>query len=444
MTRDDETTLGPSAARPKAPPMPTLRLLFAGGAPKGEVHALRPGQTPIGRGVDAVLGVRVEGDPRLSREHAVLSLSGDMLRIENKSKHGTLRNGVAVEVAFLDDGDVVQVGDTFFLVRMVPSDVVDVAVPSIVGVSPAAARLRATVRLVAKTNAAVLLLGPTGAGKDVVARAIHEESARRGAFVPVNTTAIPESLAESQLFGHVAGSFTGAKADHAGWFRDADHGTLFLDEVGDIPASLQPKLLRVLDDKKVTPVGASQAVHVDVRVIAATNADLDAKVRSNSFRADLHARLAEIVVHLPPLSARKEDVLPLFEHALPKGHAPLEPALVAALLAHGWPYNVREVMKLATELSVRGQGKPMLTLDLVEDRLRAPARAPSLTAPGAAATAATGDDEGGAQVPVPSKAELELLLKQHNGVIAEVARATGRSRKQVYRWLEKHGLRGDD
>lgn len=443
MTRDDETTLGPSVARPKAPPMPTLRVLFARGVPTSEVHAIRPGQTPIGRGVDAVLGVRIEGDPRLSREHAVLSLSGDKLRIENKSKHGTLRNGVAVEVAFLDDGDVVQLGDTFFLVRMVPTDVVDVAVPSIVGVSPAAARLRSTVRLVAKTNAAVLLLGPTGAGKDVVARAIHDESGRRGGFVPVNTTAIPESLAESQLFGHVAGSFTGAKADHAGWFRDADHGTLFLDEVGDIPLSLQPKLLRVLDDKKVTPVGASHPVSVDVRVIAATNADLDAKVRTNAFRADLHARLAEIVVHLPPLSARKEDVLPLFEHALPKGHAPLEPALVAALLAHAWPYNVREVMKLATELSVRGQGKPMLTLDLVEDRLR-PSR-PLVAAPvSATATTVMSDDDASAPVPVPSKAELEALLKQHNGVIAEVARATGRSRKQVYRWLEKHGLRGED
>ncbi len=437
MTRDDETTMGPSQARARHPPRATLRVVFSGDAPTVDVHALRQGTTAVGRSVDAVLGIRLD-DPRLSREHAVVVVDGGRVRVVNKSQHGTFQNGVAVEDALLADGDVLQLGDTFAVFRLVPADVVDVINNAIIGVSPAAAQLRSTVKLVGPTGASVLLLGPTGAGKDVLARALHDESGRTGAFIAVNATAIPESLAESQLFGHLAGSFTGAKGDHPGWFRQADGGTLFLDEVGDIPLALQPKLLRVLDERRVTPVGAAHAVPVDVRVLAATNADLEARVADGRFRGDLYARLAEISVRLPPLSARKEDVMPLFEHALPKGHAPYEPALVRALLAYAWPYNVREVMKVATELAVRGEGRPLLALDLVEERLRsrpAPAGGP----PATSAPAPAGDP---ARDPVPDKEQLQELLKRHRGVIAEIARATGRSRKQVYRWLDKHGLRG--
>ncbi|HEY4220103.1 MAG TPA: sigma-54-dependent Fis family transcriptional regulator, partial [Myxococcota bacterium] len=350
--RDDDTTMGPSASRTRTPPRPTLRVVFSGERPCSELHPLRSGATPMGRGVDSVLGIKL-ADARASREHAVITLAGERARIRNKSQHGTQINGAPVDEAPLHDGDVLQLGDTFAVFRMVPVDVVDVASKALIGWSPQAARLRATVRLVGPTRASVLLLGPTGAGKDVMARALHDESGRKGALVAVNSTAISEALAESQLFGHVAGSFTGAKADHVGWFRQADSGTLFLDEVGDLPLSLQPKLLRVLDEQRVLPVGAAQSVAVDVRVIAATNADLEARVHDGRFRADLFARLAEIAVVLPPLAARKEDVLALLEHALPKDHAPLEPLLVAALLRHGWPYNVREVVKVAGELAVR-------------------------------------------------------------------------------------------
>ena len=431
-----ETTMGPSVQRARAAPRPTLRLVFSGNEVRADVQALGPGATPVGRVVDSVLGIRLEGDPRLSREHAEIIVEGERVRVVNKSQHGTFVNGVKVEDGPLADGDVLQLGDTFGIFRFVPGDVVDAPNKSIVGNSPHAARLRSTVRLVGPTHASVLLLGPTGSGKDVMARALHDESGRKGAFVAVNATAIPESLAESQLFGHVAGSFTGAKGDHPGWFRQADGGTVFLDEVGDIPLGLQPKLLRVLDERRITPVGAAAAIPVDVRVVAATNADLEARVRDGRFRGDLYARLAEINVSLPPLSARKEDVLPLLEHALPAKHAPFEPPLVAALLAYSWPYNVREVMKVATELSVRGAGLPVLTLELVEDRLKERAdQSGPITTPPPTAPAAK-------EQPAPDKEQLLELLKRHKGVIADIARATGRSRKQVYRWLDKHGLRG--
>ncbi|MCC7111968.1 MAG: sigma 54-interacting transcriptional regulator, partial [Deltaproteobacteria bacterium] len=280
-------------------------------------------------------------------------------------------------------------------------------------------------------------------GKDVAARALHEQSGRRGAFVAVNCAAIPENLAESQLFGHKAGSFTGAQKDHTGYFRQADGGTLFLDEVGELPLSLQPKLLRVLDEGQVFAVGASTGVPVDVRLVAATNRHIAKEVEQGTFRADLFARLAEITISLPPLRARKEDVLLLLLRALPEGVS-LSPALVSALLLHHWPFNVRELMKIATELEVKAQGRPVLDVDLLEGRLLGPQPGGG---PGPVATPAPVELPRAERVPAPkreepapSKEELERLLAAHRGKVSDVARATGRSRTQVYRWLEQHGF----
>jgi DNA-binding NtrC family response regulator len=439
----DATTLGPETSRARTPPRAILRLLYAAGALRSDVFALHAGKNEIGRAVDSVMGIRVDSDPRMSRHHATLSVDDTGARIVNESKHTAQRNGVAFDAAPLVDGDVVQLGDSFFVYRLVPTDVIDSVVPKIVGVSPGAVRLRSTVHLIGPTTASVLVLGPTGAGKEVMAHALHAASGRKGSLVAVNTTAIPETLAESTLFGHVAGAFTGATSDHPGTFKQAHGGTLFLDEIGDLPLALQPKLLRALDERRITPVGGRESVPVDVRIIAATNADLEGRVVDGKFRGDLYARLAEITVRIPPLVQRREDVLPLLASALPAGHPPLEAALVRALLVYDWPYNVREVVKVATELSVRGAQRDLLTLDLVEERLRArasttPTDAPPPAGPGATGARATLDGE---REPVPDKEQLVALLKKHNGVISEVARVTGRSRKQVYRWLDQHGLR---
>ncbi len=420
--------MGPSALRAGAAPRPILRVLFSAGAARSEVYALRPGVTPIGRGVDSVAGVRLDGDPRLSRQHARVELDGDVARLVNDSSYGTLKNGQRVEAAVLADGDLIEVGESFLLFRRLPVDVVDAAVPGVIGVSPEAVRLRATARLVGPTMSPVLLVGATGTGKEVMARALHGQSGRRGAFVALACTGLPAEVAEVELFGRSGSDVDGA-------LRGAAGGTIFLDEIAELPPAVQPKLVRVLDERRALAVGGTTGYAVDARVIAASGADLAAAVRAGRLRADLYARLAEITVTLPSMTARREDVLPLLEAALPKGHAPLEPALVAALLAYDWPFGAREVMKVATELGVRGAGRPLLTLDLVGDRLRRmPAPAPSPVGEAA-------ERHPSAREHIPDKAELMALLKQHAYVIADVARATGRSRKQVYRWLDKHDLR---
>jgi transcriptional regulator with GAF, ATPase, and Fis domain len=291
----------------------------------------------------------------------------------------------------------------------------------------------------------VLLLGESGSGKEVAARAVHELSGRKGPFVPVNCSAITESLAESQLFGHVAGAFTGAVA-RQGLFRAADGGTLFLDEAGEMPASLQPKLLRALQDRAVLPVGATAAQPCDVRIVAATNRDLRASVEKQSFRGDLYARLAEFPIHLPPLRERRDDVLMLFAHALSSPPPRLEVEFAERLLRYPWPYNVRELLSLAKQLRIRGGAGPY-TLDLAEAQLPlehappGPSAAPASAAPASAAPAARLEAEGEEErEPPPDRARLEELLRRHRGVLADVAREMSRSRKQVYRWIHHHGL----
>jgi DNA-binding NtrC family response regulator len=191
----------------------------------------------------------------------------------------------------------------------------------------------------------VLICGETGTGKELVARALHQQSGRRGGFVPVNCGSIPRELVESELFGHERGAFTGAAARRHGLFQEADGGTLFLDEIGELPAALQPRLLRVLETGVVRPVGADREVRVDVRVLAATHVDLREAVNVGRFRRDLYYRLAAAVVATPPLRARREDIGPLARRILDEepGACRLSEGALRALEAHSWPGNVREL-----------------------------------------------------------------------------------------------------
>ncbi len=217
----------------------------------------------------------------------------------------------------------------------------------LVGSSAAMRDVQKAIGKLADTDATVLITGETGSGKEVVARAIHAHGRRAGKpFVAINCAAIPADLLESQLFGHVRGAFTGAVADRAGSFREADGGTLFLDEIGDMDLAMQAKLLRVLQDRMVTPVGG-RAVHVNVRIIAATHQDLRARVVAGQFREDLFYRIGVVPVPLPPLRERLADIVPLAEHFLALA-APATPKRLTAdaaarLLAHPWPGNVREL-----------------------------------------------------------------------------------------------------
>src|SRR5712692_9528456 len=224
-----------------------------------------------------------------------------------------------------------------------------------VGEHPLMQKINSRVRRVATTDATELVTGESGTGKELVARAVHTYSHRAaGPFVAINCAAIPEELLESELFGHVRGAFTGALAARVGMFRLADGGTVFLDEVGEMPVSLQPKLLRVLQNHEVRRVGADQPLSVDVRVIAATSKDLAAEVEKGAFREDLFYRLQVIPIHLPPLRARRSDIPLLVQHFLEKQNLKYSRTIQLAaetmvyLWEYDWPGNVRELENLAS------------------------------------------------------------------------------------------------
>jgi len=220
-----------------------------------------------------------------------------------------------------------------------------------VGTSPVMRRVFETIQTVAPTDVTVLITGESGTGKELVARAIHRLSRRSGSpFVAVNCPALPGNVLESELFGYVKGAFTDARQDRKGLFQEAEGGTLFLDEIGDLPHDLQAKLLRVLQEKEIKPLGQNRTVKVDVRVLASTNQDLGKLMSEGKFREDLFYRLKVVSLHLPPLRERVEDIPPLAEHFLQK-HGPrlgregirLAPEAMESLLSHDWPGNVREL-----------------------------------------------------------------------------------------------------
>ncbi len=237
--------------------------------------------------------------------------------------------------------------------------------------NPVVQALMSRAEVVARSSAPAILLGETGAGKEVLARTIHRTSPRAtGPFVPVNCGAIPGDLLESELFGHVRGAFSGAVADKAGLFHAASGGTLLLDEVADLPPSLQVKLLRVLQDGEVRSLGSTRSRPLDVRVIAATHKDLDALVRQGTFRADLFYRLNVFSLRVPPLRERREDILPLARKFLAgerKGPRRLSPVAEATLLAYGWPGNVRELSNAMRYAAAVAEGEVVELQHLPEE-----------------------------------------------------------------------------
>lgn len=301
---------------------------------------------------------------------------------DRQSQNGTIRNGMLLSPGkpyTLRDGDVLQLGEVFLLLRY------DVKTPTAKsehaataqwrGRSRAASDVRTTLQLASHCSGPILLLGESGSGKEVAAKVLHnlysQVARRNGRFVPYNCAAIPETLAESMLFGHVAGAFTGAAKAKIGFFQEASGGTLFLDEIGDLSPIIQPKLLRAVDTQQVIPVKGTREETVDVRVVAATNLDLLLAAEHGGFRRELLSRLASIVVRIPPLRERLEDVLPLFSAKLVEEHriagdTTISAEIAAHLLFEVAPQNVRELRDFARKFFIVASSGQTPTLEAID------------------------------------------------------------------------------
>jgi DNA-binding NtrC family response regulator len=278
------------------------------------------------------------------------------------------------------------------------------------------------------------LTGETGTGKELAARRLHEQSGRPGAFVAVNTAALPRELLAAELFGHVRGAFSGANVERLGLFRSAQGGTLFLDEIGDLPLDLQPALLRALEERAVRPVGSEREVPVDVRVIAATHHDLRQRVETGVFRLDLQARLAELELCVPALRERLHtlpELIAALSRSLGCESLEVTASAMEALALDRWEQNVRGLKSLLGRVAVFASKPHVLDLELLERE------APNLVGPRTSPKAATAEHAPRTTV---SREALERVLAEHDGRVADVAAALGTSRTQVYRWLERHGL----
>jgi DNA-binding NtrC family response regulator len=310
----------------------------------------------------------------------------------------------------------------------------ELTVNELIGGAASMVRVKEIIGKVAVTDSPVLIEGESGTGKELVAAAIHRLSSRaKGPFIPVNCSAIPRDLLESEFFGHVRGAFSGAVADALGLFRGANEGTIFLDEIAELPPELQVKLLRVLQEMQVRPVGSTKAYPVDVRVIAATNRNLEQAMKTGSFRQDLFYRLNVIRVTLPPLRERREDIPALVNHFIRRFNKRFRRDVrgvtqdaIAALSAYDFPGNVRELENLIERAFAMGTRESLTLADLPSLSAR-PSIAPSIETK---------------VVPTLAEVEKELILRAlavHNNDKEEAARALGISRRTIYRRLKEYG-----
>ena len=433
--------------------------------------SLSSGSLDIGRSTD---GGQTPGrrrgrfdvrDSRASRQHARIRRdpASGLLLEDLGSKNGTRLNGALLDRAPVVRGDVIRTGDTLFVL----CPVLHLSTPlpghpgaDILGISWGVGELRTAIRKVAATELSVLLLGESGTGKELVARALHEGSRRAGPFRAINTAAIPGDLFEAELFGATRGAFSGAHADRKGWIREAEGGTLFLDEIGDLPPTLQSKLLRTLETHEVTPVGTATSIRVNVRFVAATNRPLETDAGTERFRLDLLHRLNEFTIRLPPLRERREDIPLLWSHfsQLAAPPAPSDAAdVMEALLCYPWPGNVRELRNAASRFAVQARTEvglhwsvehlPIPVLDHYRQSRQGGPCPPSVgrasatvSQPRPADGAAEGSELALRRGRRPDRETLLAAIRRHEGNLAAVARDFGRHRPQVYRWMRIHGI----
>jgi transcriptional regulator with GAF, ATPase, and Fis domain len=394
-------------------------------------------------------------DARMSGSHARIARNGsESILTDCGSMNGTRVNGEPIVTHVLRDGDIVEVGQTLLLYREIEEDAAvrsrSLDSQAMAGLEPGFATLdpnleRQLERLarVAPSRLSILLLGETGTGKEVLARALHALSHRPGPFVAVNCGAIPQNLVESQLFGHVRGAFSGALRDEPGLVRSAQGGTLLLDEIGDLPAISQVALLRVLQEGEVQPVGSTHTLKIDVRIIAATHMPLEDLIERGAFRRDLFARLAGYTFALAPLRERLVDLGLLIAALRASGKLDQRPELriqndaARALVRYDWPMNVRELEQCLHAACVLAKEGEIIAEDLPLNLGAVPGvAARSLDPPCAdAAPGATVSTAG-----IDRRTQLVGLLVEHEGNLSAVARALRTSRSQIHRLMVRYGI----
>lgn len=384
-------------------------------------------------------------DERASRRHCELSLTDQGIVIRDlRSKNGTFVRGVRIREALLPVGEVAQLGDSQLSVHVSgPPTRIELASAAsfgdALGATVAMRALFAKLERAAASDETVLLIGESGTGKELLASAIHARSPRREEpFVVFDCSSVAENLIEAELFGHEKGSFTGAVSDRAGLLESSTGGTVFIDEIGELPLHLQPTLLRAIESRQLRRVGGNQWLPFDARIVAATHRDLRALVADGKFRQDLYYRLCVVDVTIPPLRERKQDIPLLVERLLaslvpPRMLDDLPPGSLDLLQAHDWPGNVRELRNTVTRL--------VLFPDLMDEAIGAPA----------APAGPSRVPEQLLQLPWKQaremaleqfeKAYLSAVLNRHGGRVASAAKAMGVSRQFVYMLMDRHGLR---
>ena len=402
----------------------------------------------IGR--DPACDVRLEGAD-VSRRHGALRRSGDragLTIVDLGSRNGIRVNGQVVTSASLTRGDVVGLGEWIGVVTEGPASFAEIA-PGLMG----GARLQSALqplRAAAASDLPVVITGETGTGKEIVARAVHAWSGRRGPLVAVNCAALPDGLAEAELFGYRRGAFTGADRSSPGFFRSAEGGTLLLDEVIDLPLGVQAKLLRVLEQREVQPLGETRPVPIDVRIVAAGQRSLPDAARDGRFRADLVARLDGVAVKLPALRERREDIPPLFASLIgqlgPTRAPRLAADLVECLCLYDWPFNVRELVLLARRLLVLHGDQAALRAQHLPERMQPGGPATASPAAGADHSFRVAEPPAPAAQPAPPAHSavgvpaLVSALRLSSGNVARAAMMLGISRQRAYRLMEEEAI----
>jgi DNA-binding NtrC family response regulator len=425
---------------------PRYRLVVEGGPDAGRTLDVAAAEISIGtaKANDLVLA-----DTSVSRHHVAIAPAprGPMIR-DLGSTNGTFVSGVEVERAYLVPGAAILLGNT--RLRFDAAGGEERAVLSAddrwgraLGTSEAMRRLFAMLPRLAESDSTVLLEGETGTGKSLVAAAIHEASPRaRGPFIVVDCGAVPPSLIESELFGHDKGAFTGATAARAGAFEAASGGTIFLDEIGELPLDLQPKLLRALEDRVVKRVGGNDPIRVDLRIVAATNRDLRSEINRGRFRSDLYYRINTFRLRMPPLRERRDDIALLASHfyrQLAGGDEP--PAqLIVDFVRHDWPGNVRE-LRAAVERTVL-LGDPTVWRQIIDEP--ATPAAPTATPPAAFDPAMSFRAAKERAVAAWERDYVRGLIAAHDGNLSAAARAVRMDRNHLRELLIRHKIRAED